>query len=151
MRSAAIYFLSSDSNARARSSLPQLAGGFSAGGHERGRPQGCLLLQDLRAAMAQMCVAGSVLTAMMSPACPLAHASMPHAAKRAPHVIRERVQEQYSLIYDELLLLHAANLHAQCLRRAGGGGGGVLDEDIVAARPHRALWPHRRHAGCAGL
>ena len=33
--------------------------------------------------MAQMCVAGSVLTAMMSPACPLAHASMPHAAKRA--------------------------------------------------------------------
>ena len=156
MRSAAIYFLSSDSNARARSSLPQLAGGFSAGGHERGRPQSCLLLQDLRAAMAPRCVTVSVATAMRPRACSLAHASMPHAARRAlamcdPHVCAWRVQEQNSLINDELRLLHAAGLHPQRLRRAGGSGGGLIDVDVVASRPQRALRPCRQRCGRAGL
>ena len=152
-RCAAIYFSSSNSNARARSSLPQLAGGFSAGGHERGRPQSCLLLQDLRAAMAPRCVTVSVATAMRPRACSLAHASMPHAARRAlatcdPHT---RAQEQNSLINDELRLLHTAGLHPQRLRRAGGSGGGLIDVDVVASRPQRALRPCRQRCGRAGL
>ena len=36
--------------------------------------------------------------------------------ERSPLVIRARVQEQKSLIYDELLLLRAAGLHIQRLR-----------------------------------
>ena len=61
----------------------RLAGGLSTRGHERGRPQSCLLLQDLRAALAPRCVAVSVATALRRRACSLAHASMPHAARRA--------------------------------------------------------------------
>ena len=83
VRSAAIYFSSSDSNARARSSLPQLAGGFSARGHEHRRLQGCLQMQDLQPTMAPVSVAGSVATAMRPRACSLAHESMPHATRRA--------------------------------------------------------------------
>ena len=71
--------------------------------------------------------------------------------ERSPHVIRTRVQEQNSLIYDELLLLHAAGLHTQRLRRAGGSGGGVTDVEIIASRLQRALRPCRQRGGRAGL
>ena len=54
--------------------------------------------------------------------------------ERSPHVIRTRVQEHNSFIYDELLLLHAAGLRPQRLRRAGGSGGGLLDVDVVASQ-----------------
>ena len=67
----------------AHSRYIKVAGGFSARGHELGRPQDCCLLQDLRAALAPRCVAVSVATAMRRRACSLAHASMPHAARRA--------------------------------------------------------------------
>ena len=59
--------------------------------------------------------------------------------ERSPLVIRVRVQEQKSLIYDELLLLRAAGHHTQRLRRAKGSGGGVLDVGIVASQRRRGV------------
>ena len=64
--------------------------------------------------------------------------------ERLPHVIRKRVQEQNSFIYDELLLLHVAGHRPQRLRRARGSGGGVIVVGIVASRPQRALRPCRQ-------
>ena len=81
--SAAVKTRPQTREAVAHSRYISLAGGLSARGHERGRAQGCLLLQDLRAALAPRCVAVSVATALRRRACSLAHASMSHAARRA--------------------------------------------------------------------
>ena len=81
--SAAVRTRPQTREAVAHSRYTRLAGGLSARGHERGRAQGCLLLQDLRAALAPRCVAVSVATALRRRACSLAHASMSHAARRA--------------------------------------------------------------------
>ena len=70
--------------------------------------------------------------------------------ERSPRVIRMCVQEQKSLIYDEILLLHVAGHRPQRLRRARGSGGGVIVVGIVASRPQRALRPCRQPRGRVG-
>ena len=81
--SAAVKTRPQSREAVAHSRYPRLAGGLSTRGLRHGRPHSCLLLQDLRAALAPRCVAVSVATALRRRACSLAHASMSHAARRA--------------------------------------------------------------------
>ena len=85
MRSAPIYLLSSESNARARSSFLHFVVPSALGRRECRWSWRSLLVSCLRPALVPMCVAPSMVTAVRPRPRPTAHASMPRASATCAH------------------------------------------------------------------